>query len=97
MVIAIRVERYWLWRAVDNEGEVFEFLVQRSRSAKVAKKLMVKLLKKEDFALTRIVTEKLRSYPAAFRGMGLAAVHDKSLRANNRDGEFTPASTAPRT
>ena len=34
MVISIRGDRYWLWRAVDNEGEVLDFLVQRRRNAK---------------------------------------------------------------
>lgn len=84
MVIVIRGERYWLWRAVDNEGEVLDFLVQRRRSARVAKKLMTKLLKKQGFAPARIITDKLRSYSAAFRAMGLSAVHDRGLRANNR-------------
>ncbi len=84
MVIVIRQKRYWLWRAVDNEGEVLDFLVQRRRDAKAARKLMKKLLKKQGFAPTRIVTDKLRSYPAAFRAIGLAAEHDRGLRANNR-------------
>ncbi len=38
MVIVIQRKRYWLWRAVDNEGEVLDFLVQRKRDAKAAKK-----------------------------------------------------------
>jgi len=84
MVIVIRRKRYWLWRAVDNEGEVLDFLVQSRRNTKAAKKLMKKLLKKQGFAPTRIVTDKLRSYPAAFRAMGLMAEHDRGLRANNR-------------
>lgn len=84
MAIAIRGERYWLWRAVDNEGEVLDFLVSRRRDAKVAKKLMTKLLKQQDFAPTRIVTDRLRSYSATFSAMGLTAVHDRNLRANNR-------------
>lgn len=84
MVIVIRGEHYWLWRAVDNEGEVLDFPVQRTRSTKVAQKLMTKLLKKQGFAPTRIVTDKLRSYPAAFGAMGLTATHDRGLRANNR-------------
>ncbi len=84
MVISIRGDRYWLWRAVDNEGEVLDFLVQRRRNAKVARKLMVKLLKKCGFAPTRVVTDRLRSYPAAFRAIGLTAEHDRGLRANNR-------------
>ena len=84
MAISIRGDRYWLWRAVDNEGEVLDFLVQRRRNAKVARKLMVKLLKKYGFAPTRVVTDRLPSYPAAFRAIGLTAEHDRGLRANNR-------------
>jgi transposase-like protein len=84
MVIVIRRRRYWLWRAVDNEGEVLDFLVQRKRDTKAARKLMKKLLKKQGFAPRRIVTDKLRSYPAAFRAIGLGAEHDRGLRANNR-------------
>ena len=44
MVIVIQRKRYWLWRAVDNEGEVLDFLVQSKRDAKAANKLMKKLL-----------------------------------------------------
>ena len=84
MVISIRGGQYWLWRAVDNEGEVLDFLVQRRRDAQAAKKLMVKLLKKHGFAPSRVVTDRLRSYPAAFRAIGLTAEHDRGLRANNR-------------
>ena len=79
MVISIRGGKYWLWRAVDNEGEVLDFLVQRRRDAQVAKKLMVKLLKKHAFAPSRIVTDRLRSYPAAFRAIGLTAEHDRGI------------------
>jgi transposase-like protein len=84
MVIFMQRKRYWLWRAVDNEGEVLDFLVQRRRDAKAAKKLMKKLLKKQGFSPSRIVTDKLRSYPSAFRAIGLVAEHDRGLRANNR-------------
>jgi len=84
MVIVIQRRRYWLWRAVDNEGEVLDFLVQSRRNTKAAEKLMKKLLKKQGFAPTRIVTDKLRSYPSAFRAIGLVAEHDRGLRTNNR-------------
>ena len=50
MVIVFRRKRYWLWRAVDSEGEVLDFLVQSERNAKAALKLMRKLLKKQGFA-----------------------------------------------
>jgi transposase-like protein len=81
MVIVIGKRRYWLWRAVDNEGEVLDFLVQSKRDAKATKKLMKKLLKKHGFTPGRIVTDKLRSYPVAFRTIGLLAKHDRSSRA----------------
>ncbi len=61
-----------------------DFLVQRRRDAKAARKLMKKLLKKQGFAPSRVVTDKLRSYASAFRARGLAAEHDRGLRANNR-------------
>jgi len=97
MAINIRRQRYWLWRAVDNEGEVLDFLVSRRRDARVAKKLMAKLLKKQGFAPTRVVTDKLRSYPAAFNAMGLTVVHDRGLRANNRaEGSVRAKRVTPR-
>ena len=61
MAIVIRRKRYRLWRAVDNEGEVLDFLVQRRRDAKAARRLMEKLLNKPGFAPSRVVTDKLRS------------------------------------
>ncbi|MFB3104628.1 MAG: transposase, partial [Pseudomonadales bacterium] len=79
----IQRKRYWLWRAVDNEGEVLDFLVQRRRNTKAARKLMRKLLKTQGFAPSRVVTDKLRSYASAFRAIDLAAEHDRGLRANN--------------
>ena len=84
MVVRINGKKHWLWRAVDNEGEELDFLVQTRRNAKAARKLMKKLLKKYGFAPSRIVTNKLASYPAAFKAIGLSAEHDRGLRANNR-------------
>ena len=84
MVVRINGKKQWLWRAVDNEGEELDFLVQTRRNAKAARKLMKKLLKKYGFAPSRIVTDKLASYPAAFKAIGLSAEHDRGLRANNR-------------
>ena len=84
MVIVIRGRRHYLWRAVDNEGEVLDFLVQSKRNAKAASKLMRRLLKKQGWAPTRITTDKLRSYHVAFQTLGLTAEHIDSKRANNR-------------
>tara|TARA_R110002074_G_scaffold281401_2_gene452739 strand:- start:293 stop:751 length:459 start_codon:yes stop_codon:yes gene_type:complete len=84
MVIVIRGKRHWLWRAVDNEGEVLDFLVQSKRNTKAALKLMRKLLKKQGFAPTQIVTDKLKSYHKAFRTLSLTTEHIDSKRSNNR-------------
>ena len=84
MVAVIGGRRLYLWRAVDDEGEVLDILVQKSRDKAAAVKLMRKLLKKQGFAPTEITTDKLRSYGAAFEQIGLTARHDQGLRKNNR-------------
>jgi putative transposase len=84
MVIKIRDRKYWLWRAVDDESEVLDFLVQRRRCARSARRLLRKLLKKQGFAPKRITTDKLKSYSVAIRQERLSAIHDRGLRANNR-------------
>ena len=84
MVIVIRGCRHWLWRAVDNEGEVLDFLVQSKRNTWAALKLLRKLLKKHGWAPTRITTDRLRSYHVAIRTLGLTAEHIDNKRANNR-------------
>jgi putative transposase len=84
MVITIRGRRMYLWRAVDSEGEVLDLLVQTRRNKAAAVKLMRKLLKKQGCAPRVLVTDKLRSYAAAKRELGLAARHEQGLRANNR-------------
>ena len=54
MAVAIGGQRCWLWRAVDNEGEALDFVVQRSRDAKVAVKLLKKLLKQHGIRPTSL-------------------------------------------
>ena len=76
--------RFWLWRAVDDEGEVLDLLVQPRRDKTAAVKLIRKLLKKQGFAPDVMVTDKLRSYGAAKAEMGLSARHEQGLRKNNR-------------
>ena len=84
MVVRIGGEQMYLWRAVDHEGEILDMLVQRGRDKAAALKLMRKLLKKQGFAPTVIVTDKLRSYAAAFAELDLAACHEHGIRQNNR-------------
>ena len=84
MVIKIRGRKHWLWRAVDDEGEVLDFLVQPRRCVRLARRLLRKLIKKQGYAPTRITTDKLKSYAVAIREERLTAVHDQGLRVNNR-------------
>jgi transposase-like protein len=65
MVVRIASRRMYLWRAVDDEGEILEMLVQRRRDTRAALRLMRKLLKKQGFAPKLLVTDKLRSYSSA--------------------------------
>jgi putative transposase len=84
MVVRIGGKHLYLWPAVDDEGEVLDLLVQRRRDKEAAMRLMRKLLGKLGFAPAVLVTDKLRSYGAAFRALGLAAHHEQGLRKNNR-------------
>ncbi|CAO3408587.1 Mobile element protein [Azospirillum largimobile] len=62
MVIRVSGKLMYLWRAIDDEGEVLEVLVQPQRDKAAARKLMRKLLKKHGFAPIQVTTDKLRSY-----------------------------------
>ena len=84
MVVRIAREWLYLWRAVDDEGEVLDMLVQRRRNTRSALRLMRKLLKKQGFVPKCLVTDKLRSYASAFRHMRLTCRHEQGLRKNNR-------------
>jgi transposase-like protein len=74
----------YLWRAVDHDGEVLDMLVQRRRDTRAARRLMRKLLRKQGFAPKLLVTDKLRSYAAAFLQLRLSCPHEQGLRRNNR-------------
>jgi transposase-like protein len=50
MAVTIVGRKFWLWRAVDDEGEVLDLLVQRRRDKAAVERLMRKLLKKQGFA-----------------------------------------------
>ena len=86
--VSIACKRMYLWRAVDNKGEVLDILVQSRRNKKAALKMMRGLLKKQGFVPVTFVTDKLPSYGAALKDMGLAKYHDFGGRKNNRAENF---------
>ena len=61
----INGELVYLWRAVDQDGETLDVLVQKRRNAKAAKRFFRKLLKGLRYSLRTIVTHKLSSYITA--------------------------------
>ncbi len=84
LFVSITGRRMYLWRAVDREGEVLDILVQSRRNRKAALKLMRTLSKKHGFVPNAIVTDKLPSYGAALKALGLSKWHDFAGRKNNR-------------
>jgi putative transposase len=84
VVISIAGQKHWLWRAVDQDGFVLDVLVQRRRDRKAAKRLLRKLLKKNAMAPRVMITDKLGSYGAARREMGLGIEHRQHKGLNNR-------------
>src|SRR5215212_309568 len=82
--VTIQGKRMYLWRAVDSEGEVLDLLVQAKRDTKAALRLIRKLLKKQGYAPDELVTDKLGSYGAARRKLGLSGRHVQGRRENNR-------------
>jgi len=82
--IRIKGKQHYLWRAVDQDGDVLDILVQPRRNAKAAKRFFRKLLKGLRYSPREIVTDKLRSYGAAHRELGLSAVHETGQYRNNR-------------
>ncbi len=65
--VKIGGERQYLWRAVDQDGDVIDILVQRKRNARAAKWISRKLLKGQESTPWQLVTDKLKSYGAAHR------------------------------
>ena len=90
MVVSLSGKQMYMWRAVDGEGEVLDILVQARRDKVAALRLLRKLLRRQGFAPTVIVTDKLRSYGAALREIGFSGLHQQGLRANNAENSHQP-------
>jgi putative transposase len=82
--LTIRGERHYLWRAVDQDGDVLDILVQRRRDKKAAKTFFRKLLKGLRDVPRVIITDKLKSYGAAKREILPGVEHRQHRSLNNR-------------
>jgi len=61
---------HYLWRAVDHEGEVLEVVASKRRNRSAALRLLKSLMKRYG-SPRAIVTDKLRSYGAAMKVIGI--------------------------
>jgi putative transposase len=81
--VKINGEMHYLWRAVDQEGEVLESFVTKTRDKKAALAFMKKTLKRHG-SPAEITTDGLRSYKAAMTELGNTAKQEVGRWANNR-------------
>ncbi|MFL5662067.1 MAG: IS6 family transposase [Ktedonobacteraceae bacterium] len=84
VVLTIRGQKHYLWRAVDQHGNVLDILVQSRRDKKAAKRFFRKLLKELQYVPRVIITDKLRSYGAAKREILPGVEHRQHKGLNNR-------------
>ncbi|MCB1986762.1 MAG: IS6 family transposase [Nitrosomonas sp.] len=81
--VKIQGRQRYLWRAVDQDGEVVDILLQERRDSKAAKRFFKRFLKKCRKELRKIVTYKLGSYGVAQLELIPDVIHDTSQYANN--------------
>jgi putative transposase len=84
VLITINGKKHWLWRAADQFGIVLDVLVQSRRDRYAAQRLMRKLLRKYGVSPRVLVTDKLKSYAAANKDIGLKFEHRQHNGLNNR-------------
>ena len=84
LFVTIQGQRQYLWRAIDQDGDVIDILVQPRRDQLAAQRFFRKLLKGQEREPRRLITDKLRSYQAAHRAIMPSVAHDTERYANNR-------------
>src|SRR5215208_4704707 len=82
--LKINGKTQYLWRAVDQDGNVLDILVQSRRNQKAAEKFFRKLLKEYEYVPRVIITDKLASYAAAKKKVLRSVEHRQHKRLNNR-------------
>lgn len=96
VVLTIRGKKYFLWRAVDQYGNVLDILVQSRRNKQAAKKFFRQLLKGLKYVPRVIVTDKLASYGAAKREILVSVEHRQRKRREYSSGKLASTHTTAR-
>src|SRR5215470_5934937 len=84
LFVRINGQQQYLWRAVDQDGDVIDILVQSRRDQRAAERFLRRLLRGQGKQPFRIITDKLKSYAAASRTILPGVTHDTQQYANNR-------------
>ena len=82
--VSIQGEHQYLWRAVDQDGDTIDILVQCRRNRKAAERFFRRLLKGQGGEPRWLMTDKLKSYDAAHRTVMPTVPHINDVYANNR-------------
>ncbi len=82
--VRINGKQHYLWRAVDQDGEVVDVFLQARRDGAAAKRFFRRLLRSHGGEPRKIVTDKLRSYGVAHRELIPEAIHSTQQYENNR-------------
>ena len=82
VVITIQGDRYYLWRAVDQDGDTLDILIQKRKNKKAELRFYRKLRKGQGSSPIRLVTDKLPSYGAAKKELMSSVVHCQDRYAN---------------
>ena len=82
--VKINDKQHYLWRAVDQDGEIVDVYLQGKRDGVAAKRFFKRLLRSHGSEPRKIVTDKLRSYGAAHRELMPEAIHRTQQYENNR-------------
>jgi putative transposase len=83
-IVTVRGERLYLWRGVDQDGDVLDILVQKRKNKGAAVRFFKKLMKGQERSARKILTNKLPSYGAARKAVMPSSMHCHDRYANNR-------------
>nr|WP_279244897.1 DDE-type integrase/transposase/recombinase [Candidatus Litorirhabdus singularis] len=80
-------QQHYLWRAVDQDGEVIDIILQAKRDGAAVRRFFRSLLRSSGTEPRKVVTDKLRSYPVAQREVMPDAIHSTQQYENKRAGQ----------
>jgi len=89
-IVSIGGKQHYLWRAVDQDGDVLDILIQTRRNQKAAERFFRRVLTGQGREPRRVVTDGLKSFAPAINNILPTTEHDRTKYANKTSREFTP-------